>query len=147
GFDRFNIAFRQFHCLRETGGPVPVVSEIAGSDEVEFKLKYFTANGASGVVNVERCEGIDSGSIRYYEAAPALVFEGDPGEYFDIEVVGYEVDEGLGIETGRVKLGPTRKRLWKQAFPLFSTGFDKKVRLMIKSDLSEYVISVDCYIS
>jgi len=27
-----------FHCVRETGNPIPVVSKVAGDDEMQFRM-------------------------------------------------------------------------------------------------------------
>ncbi|HOU69815.1 MAG TPA: endonuclease/exonuclease/phosphatase family protein [Methanothrix sp.] len=149
GIGLVDAAFRQFHCLNETMGSIVAVSSAVDSDDIEFKLRYFTANGASGEVDINPKKNgyssIGSGDIHYFEVASALEFKGDPGDYLDIEVVGYEVDEGLGIETGCVTLGPTRKRILREAYPLFR-DLKAKVVLLITGDNGEYAITVELFI-
>jgi endonuclease/exonuclease/phosphatase family metal-dependent hydrolase len=134
-----------FHCLRETGGTVPVVAGMTGDDEVQFNLAFRAASGTAATTGrSEMFESVDSAEAWTFPNPPALHVPGDPGDYLDITVTGWEVDEEAGIETGRVTLGPGARRLGRAALLwLTSRGPVHVAPSVLYGDGGEYVAKVE----
>ena len=103
------LSMTAFHCLRETGGPT-AVSEIAGSDEMQFRMWGIPEKGGKNAEQTLRFDkdGVDSGK-EFSFPTNSLSF-GDPGNVFAIKLQAWEVDEvnlGLGkVSISEVSLGP-----------------------------------------
>ena len=96
-------------CLRETAGPMPIISEETGSDEIDLTLTYRTATGLIYTSNYTPNKDVNSGDFIDMSGIRDMYVQwNDPGDYVEIEAHLDEIDEGLGIETGRISLG-TRK--------------------------------------
>lgn len=105
------VILSSFHCLRETGAPTKVPSEIlgfdiAGSDETKFELRCITQTGAIQKITTDIIENIDSGTSSAFPDQLQLTF-GDPGDWLAVILTASEIDKGLGITTDTVALEPT----------------------------------------
>jgi hypothetical protein len=118
---------------------------LAENNEIEFTSKYVTARGSSKEVNINpnknNCPSISTGDISYFKAAPSLNIEENPENDLNIEFVGYEMDSIIEFKTGRVTLGPARKRIFRKAYPLFR-DFKSKATLLITGYNCECDITV-----
>lgn len=136
------LILRSIHCLTETHGPIPIVSEITGTDEVKFDLSFSSSNGQSGKKSTEKIEEIDTGTF-YEFNNPITLNLSDPGEWLDIEVQGREIDEGLGIETGEVYLGPEKVHFKRDDIILWKGNTTRQVLPLLLGDYGEYAVTID----
>jgi endonuclease/exonuclease/phosphatase family metal-dependent hydrolase len=101
---RITIGLAGLRCLRETTGPIPVASEVAGSDEIELTIGYGSANGKSKQFDTSEFGDIDSGD--YVSISRFNVDWDDPGEWMEVSIKLVEVDKGPGgTTTGSASLG------------------------------------------
>ena len=145
-------------CLRETGGPLPVVSEVAGSDEIDFRISYRSASGDANDFATGIWGDLDSGSYKdlegYYHNPPVLfgsapsepkVHWGDPGDFVEIKATLEEVDKDdtTGIETSRASLG-TQTLTIERAHLLQYKGRGTIPRTLplFRCDGAEYAVTV-----
>ena len=132
--NRITIALSKFHCLETTSGP--------GSDEVFFELNYNAANGAQSKGKTGVIENVDSGDIYTYPA-PITMGLGDPGDWLDVTVKGWEWDtigdNSLGSQTIRLERNELLKLLAR------STEFGRsttRVLPLLTGDGSQYAVTV-----
>jgi hypothetical protein len=135
------VALTGFRCLTETGGPVPVVSEKIGSDEVEFDLRLVTAAGPTETKRTARVEDIVSGSWHSFDN-PVTLSVGDPGAALEVQVTGFEVDDSPLGETGRATLGPTMLRLERSELVMLKGQSTTRVPPLLIGDSGEYAVNV-----
>ena len=129
------------HSLQETDGPIPG-AQATGDDELEFQIGYQTASGSTGDTKSDESETQDvgTGDIMFFSSPATLTF-GDPGEFVVIDVKGWEVDEGLGIVTGRAFLGQTSISVSRNELLTSGLSFERVLPLLTGSD-SEYAVRV-----
>lgn len=130
-------------CLRETGGPIAFVSEIAGNDEMQFRIWGTPEQGAEQSLRRDN-DDVDTGDFFSFPTDSRFSFN-DPGSYLNISFKAWEVDEELGITTGEVSLGPQAIHL-----PRVDLLYYKQIGLpvqlaspVLQGDGGEYIVFVE----
>jgi hypothetical protein len=96
---------RGLRCLRETGGPVPLASEIAGSDEIVARVSFIRASDGKKAPFEKSLDGMDSGSWKFFSSQLCVDGWPDPGAYIDITGQLLEDDPSPIGSTGTVDMG------------------------------------------
>lgn len=138
------LSMTAFRCLRETGGPIALVSEAAGDDEMQFRIWGTPQRGKEQSL---RCDNdkADTGEFHLFPANSTLSFN-DPGEFLNISFKAWEVDEGpLGISTGEVSLGSQAIRLSRLDLLHYKqTGLPIQLASpVLQGDGGEYIVFVE----
>lgn len=135
------LSLTRFHCLVVTDGTIPVLGKELDDDEIGFELRFRTATGTGGKRRSALIEDINTAKSSDLPVPVTLTLP-DPGEFLDVEVEAFEIDTGLGIETGRVSLGPEKVRLDRSDL-LRLKGLSTPVTLpVLKGDGGEYIVTV-----
>lgn len=134
--ERVEVTCREVACLQATTGPTGPISETFGADEVEFTLRGRGAGFDWQQTPVtRRFEDVVAGDVLAVEMRLRLP---DPGDFLELEVLGFEVDEGLGIETGRQRLSGSRLRLGRAELARLDGRSVRLSQGVLRGDGAEY---------
>jgi hypothetical protein len=137
------VQLKGFHCLKITGGLLGFADISKDPDEVQFQLSTITAKGNKQVSHISPTQhGVDSGDERNFANPPQIVI-GDPGEFLDIFVTGWEIDD----VTANVQLGPGVLHLPRQALHLLKGRVTELAPSLLAGDGGEYVVWLDVAVS
>jgi len=133
---RVRIALSKFHCLEE--------SNEVGDDTPYFDLRFNAATGVNGEQRTSKTDGIASGEIHTY-STPVTLDLGDPGEWLDITVQGWEEDDwpndddSLGHQIIRIERSELLKLLARSNELGHSTTYGLP---LLTGDGAEYAMTV-----
>lgn len=145
-----DVRLAELRCLRETKGPVALVSEAVDADEIDLRATARNGKGASENWSKE-FHGLNAASVR---SVSWRVTWGDPGAFVEVEARVEEFDPievpvigGVG-ETGRVSLGTRALKIPRAALLRYrGLGAIERVLPIFKGDGGEYAVTIRLTVS
>lgn len=134
---------RGLRCLRETGGPMPMLSEIGGNDEMRASITFTRATGGPPTTVKKAIDDMDTSDWGPFSAPLCIDAWPDPGSHIDVTAHVIEDDPSPIGSTGTVNMGERSIRLTRSELLLYKgRGQVPRTLPLFRGDGGEYALTI-----